>query len=479
VATPWDRLDPAALAAGQEAALRDQLRHVIGPFSPYWRRRLRELAVDPASIRRVSDLLAIPAVGERDVCPTGDPAEAAGLVVQATENGFAEHSPGPVVRRALLWRLRSSDGYRRVVDAAVRPTSFVFGGLAVRFPVASTRSDIDLMAVAGARLWQVLGLSDADVLASAVPVRASTEHRCLELAALATGTPALFPGDDPHLLAETCRLATVRALAVPTARAADTLAGLADRRVPLSGLRTLLLVGAPSPAERRAARLGLAAAGAPDGVAVLAVHAPSAARLLWGECRDGGDALHSYPDLEVLQLVDPDTGEDLPEPGAPGPAELVLTQLGFRGSALVRWRTGDLVDGPLALGPCPACGRTVPRIPTRALHGGGLVAHVDSGSPGGGLDTDLAVDLRAVCAALAGRADLRDWRVAVGTRQRDGRRQLMVHVAVDGDPSASALGVASDLRAAAGLLPGQLVVTTAEDFRPPEGRPLTRRVVVG
>ena len=50
-------------------------------------------------------LAALPAVGERDVCPDGDPAGAAGLVLQAGESGYALHAEGPVLRRALLRRL--------------------------------------------------------------------------------------------------------------------------------------------------------------------------------------------------------------------------------------------------------------------------------------------------------------------------------------------------------------------------------------
>ena len=36
-------------------------------------------------------------------------------------------------------------------------------------------------------------------------------------------------------------------------------------------------------------------------------------------------------------------------------------------------------------------------------------------------ETGRALDLRAVAGALSGRADLRDWRVVIGGRDRDGR----------------------------------------------------------
>jgi hypothetical protein len=73
------------------------------------------------------------------------------------------------------------------------------------------------------------------------------------------------------------------------------------------------------------------------------------------------------------------------------------------------------------------------------------------------------VDLRAVCAALVGRGDLADWRVVVGTSQRRSTVGVVVHVVPrsDVDPSDVAVGVALDVRVAAGLLPTQVVVDDA------------------
>jgi len=84
--------------------------------------------------------------------------------------------------------------------------------------------------------------------------------------------------------------------------------------------------------------------------------------------------------------------------------EVVLTQLGLRGSALLRWRTGDLADS-LEEARCPACSRTVPRVV--GTRRGALV-------PALALRTGLRrVDLRSVSGALVGRADVADWRVLV------------------------------------------------------------------
>ena len=455
---PWDRRTSKQQQADLKRAVKAQVVHAVGPFSPYWKERLASLGTSAAAVATPAGLATLPPVGERDVCPDGNPSSAAALVLQAGEAGWAVHTEGPQLRRALVSRLARPGSYRAVVEADSRPTTFVEAGLGLRYPLASTRHDLDVVARAGARLWRVLGLRRADVLVAALPLQRTAALQALELAALAAGSPAVFPGDDPDAVARAMALVPATALAVPAAEAARVVDDLDEAGAPLGGLRVVLLVGAPSEDERTAAAEALVRAGLNP--ALLAVHAPDGHRLLWGEC-GAGNGLHSYPDLDLVQLV-------APENGAPADAgEVVLTQLGMRGSAMLRWRTGDLAEG-VETSRCPGCGRRVPRlmgveraalVPTLALRQG-----------------SRAVDLRGVAAALEGRADVVDWRVVVGPSVRDGADELLVHLrphAAD-DASDVAVGVARDVRAAAGLLPTQVVV----DDVLPTGSPLTRRVLL-
>jgi hypothetical protein len=278
----------------------------------------------------------------------------------------------------------------------------------------------------------------------------------------------LAPGDDVDAVAAALQLVPATALAVSAAGAAQLLDDLDDAGAPLGDLKTVLLVGGAYDDERAAVRDALQRVGAPDGCAVLAVHAPDGHRLLWGDCRQsgGGTGLHTYPDLELVQLVDPETGEDAT---GSGPHEVVVTQLGFRGSALLRWRTGDLA-GELDESACPSCGRTVPRV--TGLRPGALVLPLDLRAG------PRQVDLRGVAAALVGRADVVDWRVVVARSARDDSDEVLVHVvpAESADPAEVAVAVARDVRAAAGLLPTQ-VVLAAEGDLPSEGASLGRRVL--
>jgi hypothetical protein len=386
----------------------------------------------------------------------------AALVLHGGERQFALHTSGPELRRAIRLRAVRRSAYRRVVDNETKPTTYAWSGLGFRYPLAYTRGDIDVVARAGARLWQVLGLTGEDALLSAVPVGATVEHTALQYAALAAGVPALFPGAGTDAVVAAARLAPPTVVAVPAGAATEVVRALAEAQT-LGRLTTLLLVGAPSDEERLAAKAAVAEA--KSEAVVLGVHAPSGERLLWGECRasGGGSGLHTYPDLGVVQLVEPETGEPVPA----GPAELVVTQLGLRGSALLRWRSGDMVTG-IETAPCPGCGRTVPRV--MGTRRGALVV---------GSDIGRALDLRALAGALAGRSDVLDWRVVVGGRARDARGQVVVHLVPAGDDAGeAAVGAAADIRAVAGLLPTQLVVADSDDLSSLEGIALTRRLLL-
>jgi phenylacetate-coenzyme A ligase PaaK-like adenylate-forming protein len=133
--------------------------------------------------------------------------------------------------------------------------------------------------------------------------------------------------------------------------------------VKLPNVRKLVLGGEKAPAGMRAKLRSLAAElGSPE-VDVLSTYGFTEAKLAWAECpfkeEDGSAGYHVHPDQAMIEIVDPDTGEPRGE-GEPG--EIVLTPLDARGSVVLRYRTGDLIDGGLVCGSCPRCGRNVPRL---------------------------------------------------------------------------------------------------------------------
>src|SRR5687768_12088769 len=245
MAASWDRRPPAQLAKTREAAVRTQVVDAVGPFSPFWRTRLKALGKTPSAVASLSGLASLPAAGERDVCPDGDPRGAAALVLQAGESGYALHAEGPRLRKALARRLAAPGSYTALVEQDTRPTSYVWAGLGLRFPLASTRSDLDVVARTGARLWQVLGLSRADVVVSALPTLRTATVQALELGALGAGSPLLAPGARREQVAAALALVPATVLVVPASGGADLVEALAEDEAALSSLTTVVVAGAP------------------------------------------------------------------------------------------------------------------------------------------------------------------------------------------------------------------------------------------
>jgi phenylacetate-CoA ligase len=79
------------------------------------------------------------------------------------------------------------------------------------------------------------------------------------------------------------------------------------------------------------------------------------------ECLEMRDGLHVNEDHFLVEVVDPSSGELVPEGGE---GELVFTTLAKEAMPLLRYRTGDI--GSLVCDPC-ACGRTLARL--RGLRG--------------------------------------------------------------------------------------------------------------
>jgi phenylacetate-CoA ligase len=76
------------------------------------------------------------------------------------------------------------------------------------------------------------------------------------------------------------------------------------------------------------------------------------------ECAEAG-GIHLNPKFYYWEMLHPETREPV-GPGEPG--VLVFSHIGWRGTALIRFWTGDLVRGGVHWGRCEHCGYSFPRI---------------------------------------------------------------------------------------------------------------------
>src|SRR5262249_24333045 len=86
------------------------------------------------------------------------------------------------------------------------------------------------------------------------------------------------------------------------------------------------------------------------------------------QCAEDAEPQSLAPDLYYLEVVDPESGQRLPD-GATG--ALAITHLHRRGTVLLRYLVGDLVA--LSRAPCRLCGREGERVVTTPRRTGRLV----------------------------------------------------------------------------------------------------------
>lgn len=416
MAAPWDRRDARARDRVEAAVLARWLPTVLAA-APGHRERLGR--VDDRLLTDRSGLRRLAPTRELDVVADGQ--GGATSVLRPTLAQVEKAADGPAL--GAIARALGRDGTRGLREAIVheyRPLQIHRAGPTGALSVASSRTDLDRMHRTGARAAAVLGLTDDDVVVSAVPAGPTLDHLASVHLAAGAGLPALHArGADDGWDAVAAAVATTRptVLLVPaadvTADPVRVTGAFVAAGTDVTALRTVVAVGPPPPSDARDAVVrAFAAAGAE--VRLLAAWGPDAGRVLYAECAPGS-GLHTYPDLEVVEVLDPLTGGPSPADG-----DLTLTSAGWHGTALLRFQTGAWVERLEAEGPCPSCGRTVPRLVGEiAPVAWQLVAATTRGRG--------AVDLRGVAASLVGTAAPGGWRAEL--RSTDRGDELLVELA--------------------------------------------------
>lgn len=457
---PWDRRSPSDQQRQQNVLLRQTVLQAAFGQTPLAARRLEAAGIDARLFKGLEELGLIPPSTRRDVLdPVRNPDGPRAVVIEGTAEGIKRFSD-----RRVLWKVARArlvggpEAQELAIEAATRPIHLhAATGIGGTVPVAYTREDLDLLARAGGRLASVLGLSRDDRLLNLVPSGPSIEFWGIFYMAHGTGMSALHARSRAVDLAKALTVmkeGRPTAVAVPAEEAARFPAAAAEAGIDCSELSALVAVGRSLGADERAAiGEGLADAGA--AARISAVYGPAEGRVLWGECavpsgRTETFGFHTYPDLEIVEILSPDTGAGA---GMETPGEITITPLGFRGGGMPRWRTGDLALGGLTLRPCPNCGRTVARIGPSVQRGAWVRRVVLDGAPG-------RLDLRDVGVAARGRA--RDWQLELVAA--NGAHELFVYVSPLSEDGRPVVELYEDL-ARWQAAPTQIVLSSGDELR--------------
>lgn len=353
----WNASPPEVWRHWQLAQLRDYLNRRVIPFSAHYGRMFKELGIDAHDIKSLEEWSRVPLTSKQDLANPRD------FVLMPNEAAL-RREPGMIFDALLHGR----NAAKEHAEAEFRPIllTSTTGRSADPVPFLYTKHDLHNLDISGTRLM-LAGRSQREFRhMNLFPYAPHLAFWLAHHAGLGFGTFMLSTGGGKTL-------GTDGNIKLIDKIQPDILIGMPTfiyhvmREAHETGKRWTnlkrIVLGGEKVAEGLRARLrDLASAlGSPD-AHVMATYGFTEAKMAFPECvGDSHEAsgYHLSPDLGLVELIDPKTGELVPD-GHPG--EIVFTPLDARGTVVLRYRTGDIAEGGITWKKCPNCGRTCPRL---------------------------------------------------------------------------------------------------------------------
>lgn len=400
------------------------VRTQLYPYSPFYRKLFDENGVKPEEIRTVKDLRRLPFTCKEDLAPTAEnPARPEDFVLQPDEQTVTELKGVSLIRNRLakLTRGEYYPQYRLWRKFGPVHIQFTAGTSALPTPIAYAGDDVLRMNEAGRRILDLCGFGKAyrypEVrVVNAMPFAPHLGFWMVANALDDSGVFSIHAGGGRIL-------GTTRIISAIENMGATGIVGMpsyvyhllrvaAESRCDFSSVKIVLVAGERIPEGMRdKMSLLLEDMGARD-FKIVAAFGFTEARKSYSECLEGAEntGYHTYPDMDYLEIVDPDTGEVLPD-GEGG--ELVYSCLEGQGTVLLRFRTGDFVEGGIVHEPCPMCGRIVPRLVGDISRGGAVKGILFKKIKG------TLVNVSAFREVLSEHPSVREWQVEIDKARGD------------------------------------------------------------
>ena len=355
----WLSLDKETLRAWQMLRLRRYLAGVVLPFSKRYRALFKEQGIRARGLRDYSSLGRIPFSAKEDLL-----AGARDFVLMPDER-VLKRRPGTILG-ALV---RGREAVAEELEREFRPLMMTSttGRSAEPAPFIYTAHDIKTLSVAGARVMRVCGARRDMKMLNMFPFAPHLAFWQTHYAGMEFGVFMVSSGGGKGLGTEG-NLRLMRKIEPDVLIGMPTfiyhvLRAAVDDGMRCAKLSKIVLGGEKAPVGMRRRLRALARELGAEAVDVLPTYGFTEAKMAWPQCacEQPGDSsgYHLSPDLGIVEVIDPVSGEQVPE-GEPG--EIVWTPLEARGSVVLRYRTGDMESGGLFYGKCPHCGRTMPRL---------------------------------------------------------------------------------------------------------------------
>jgi phenylacetate-coenzyme A ligase PaaK-like adenylate-forming protein len=361
----WQNLDREKTIAAQGRQLHRYLRDSVLPFSVQYQRLFKANGLSAADIRSVADLQKIPFTSKEDLLPTPEhPRRTLDFVLKPDPKVLARR-PATILRALLKGR----EQVRSELDREWRPIfmTSTTGRSTEPVPFLYTQHDIAKMGLGSGRIVQVGGVQPDERMINMFPFAPHLAFWYMYYAGVDRNVFSLSTGGGRVMGTEgniraVLKLKPQVLVGMPTFLY-HVLQQAVEQHIELPGIRLLVLGGDKVPAGTRRKLGELCAQVGSPGVKVMATYGFTEAKFAWSECPitpgTPPPGYHLYADQGIVEIIDPETGQVMPD-GQGG--EIVWTPLDQRGTVVLRYRTGDRCEHGLSWEPCPCCGRRMPRL---------------------------------------------------------------------------------------------------------------------
>ncbi|MBS3977915.1 MAG: hypothetical protein KGZ75_14525 [Syntrophomonadaceae bacterium] len=301
--------------------------------------------------RSLADLSILPFTTKDELLPT--PGNPTGYLRYVLESPASAEAGGGFLS-ILLAKKRSNSTPEKYATSQI----FFSAGRTGRItPYVYSVYDVDQLREAGLHLLNVLGLTQDDTMVNAMPYLPNLCFWQIYYATVSMGATALQTGGGRILGAEKI-IAALESMEASTlfstpGYAEYLLQSAIQHQIKLPHLQNIIVGYTPAPLPVVSRLEMLAGMAGSLSAKVKRIYFLNEAKVAWPECSPGS-GYHFYPDhslLEALELASDERKR----------SELVLTNLDVKGSCVVRFRTGDLIDG-ITFDTCPNCNRRLPRL---------------------------------------------------------------------------------------------------------------------
>lgn len=371
---PWKniaRLPRPELTDLQNRKLHHFVNRYLYPFSPHYRDLFDKNKVDPRAIKTVADLRRIPFSSKKDFITAQAENQIKDFILQPDEEKIRKSWPLPELLKLKAKAVLQGPGaVKAALEDEFRPVFLTFTTGTTSHPVSYfyTKYDIQNLYVSGGRMLSLFNLDPSERIINMFPFAPHLAFWQVVFGGLDAGVLNLSTGGGKAIgtdgnIRALEKLKPAMVLGVP-GYVYHVLRAAAEQNIKMPYIRKVILGAAKVTDTYKASLVELLRSMGADNVSVLGTYGFTEARSAWAECpveNNVSSGYHLYPDKEIFEVIDPETGETVGE-GEDG--ELVYSSIDSRGSSVIRFRTGDFVKGGIRYDPCPHCGRTVARIST-------------------------------------------------------------------------------------------------------------------